>query len=754
MELTIDQALQQAIAAQREGKLEDAERLYRAILQVQPNHPDANHNLGVLAVAVGKPLEAIPLFKLALETNPQIEQFWLSYIDALMKVERFDEAKLALVEGETSGVSSEKLKLFHQQIQTSLSNDKKNNRQGLKVFEKRKKLADKKKSKKRKVQSGLTSTEPSQDQINHLLEHYQTGRFEEAEALATSNTQQFPKHPFGWKVLGAVLKQTGRIAESLTPMQVAVELSPQDAVAHSNLGVTLKDLGRLDEAEASLGQAIALMPDLAEAHNNLGATLQELGRLDEAEASYKQAIALTPDYAEAHNNLGNTLKELGRPDEAEASYKQAIALMPDLAQAHNNLGSALSALGRLDDAEASCRQAIALRPDYAEAHNNLGITLRELGKLDEAEASYRKAIVLKPDLAEAHNNLGAALTELGRLDDAEASCRQAIALKPDYAEAHNNLGNTLQEMGRLEEAEASCGQAIALKPDYAEAHNNLGITLRELGKLDEAEASYRKAIALKPDAAGAHSNLGATLTELGRLDDAAASYRRVIALEPENSSAKHLLDALSGNTTETAPLDYVERLFDNYASKFEKSLVANLEYKIPKLIAEIILRDNNADSLGSIIDLGCGTGLVGAEIKQVCTHLKGLDLSQKMLLEAKKKGVYDELIKQDILGYLASADLNFDYFIATDVFIYVGDLSDVFHLIKSRNKKSGKLVFSTEHYNGDDYSLQQSGRYSHSKIYIESLCETFGYKLRHFENEALRKEKKQDISGGLYLLDF
>ena len=618
MELTLDQALQQGIAAHREGKLQDAERLYRAILQVQPNHPDANHNLGVLAVAVGKPLEAIPLFKLALETNPQIEQFWLSYIDALMKVERFDEAKLALLEGETSGVASEKLKLFHQQIQPSLSNDNKNNRQGLKVSEKRKRLAEKRKSKKRKAQSGVSSTEPSQDQINHLLEHYQAGRFEEAEALATSITQQCPKHQFGWKVLGAVLKQTGRIAESLAPMQVAVELSPQDAEAHSNLGVTLKDLGRLDEAEASLGQAIALMPDLADAHNNLGATLQELGRLDEAEASYKQAIAL----------------------------------------------------------------------------------------------------------------------------------------KPDYAEAHNNLGNTLQELGRLEEAEASCGQAIALKPDYAEAHNILGITLRDLGKLDEAEASYRKAIALKPDAAGAHSNLGATLTELGRLDDAAASYRRVIALEPENSSAKHLLDALSGNTTETAPLDYVEKLFDNYASKFEKSLVANLEYKIPKLIAEIILRDNNADSLGSVIDLGCGTGLIGAEIKQACTHLKGLDLSQKMLFEAKKKGIYDELIKQDIVGYLASADLNFDYFIATDVFIYVGDLSDVFQLIKSRNKKSGKLVFSTEHYNGDDYSLQQSGRYSHSKIYIESLCETFGYKLRHFENQTLRKEKKQDISGGLYLLDF
>jgi tetratricopeptide (TPR) repeat protein len=73
MELTVDQALQQGVTAHKEGKLQDAERLYRAILQAQPNHPDANHNLGVLAVAVGKPLEAIPLFKLALETNPQIE---------------------------------------------------------------------------------------------------------------------------------------------------------------------------------------------------------------------------------------------------------------------------------------------------------------------------------------------------------------------------------------------------------------------------------------------------------------------------------------------------------------------------------------------------------------------------------------------------------------------------------------------------------------------------------------------------------
>ena len=98
MELTIEQALQQGVAAHREGKFQDAERLYRAILQSQPGHPDANHNLGVLAVAFNRADSALPLFKAALEANPKIEQFWLSYIDALIKEQQFDIAKQVIEE--------------------------------------------------------------------------------------------------------------------------------------------------------------------------------------------------------------------------------------------------------------------------------------------------------------------------------------------------------------------------------------------------------------------------------------------------------------------------------------------------------------------------------------------------------------------------------------------------------------------------------------------------------------------------------
>ena len=340
MALTVDQALHQGVAAHKEGKLQDAERLYRAILQAQPSHPDANHNLGILTVAVGKPLDAIPLFKRALETNPQIEQFWMSYIGALIKVERFDDAKRVLVEGEKSGVSSEKLEFLHQQIPKSPPDiNNQLTKQSLTISEKRTKLAKREKSKKTEARGSSPRAAPSQDQINCLLGHYQAGRLLEAEELAALLTQQFPKHPFGWEGLAAVLLKSGRLAESLAPMQVVVKLSPQNAEAHSNLGNLLKELGRFEDAEASYRQAITVKPELAEAHSNLGVTLNLLGRLDEAEASYRQAIALKPDYAEAHSNLGSTLTVLGRLDEAETSYRQAVTLKPDYAEAHRNLAT-------------------------------------------------------------------------------------------------------------------------------------------------------------------------------------------------------------------------------------------------------------------------------------------------------------------------------------------------------------------------------------------------------------------------------
>jgi len=280
---------------------------------------------------------------------------------------------------------------------------------------------------------------PPQEQLNSLLEHYQAGRYADAEKLSVSITEEFPKHQFAWKVLGAALKQIGKINESLVVSQKSVQLEPQDAEAHNNLGNTLKDLGKLKEAEASFRQAIEIKPELAEAYSNLGNTLQKQGRFKEAEASFRQAIALKPDYVRAHNNLGNTLQKQGRFKEAEASYRQAIKLKPDYVRAHNNLGVTLQEQGRTDEAEASCRKAITLKPDLAEAHNNLCNTLQEAGRLEEAEASCRKAITLKPDLAEAHYNLGKVYKIIAKYSKAVECFEKTLELSSE-----DLLGATLQ----------------------------------------------------------------------------------------------------------------------------------------------------------------------------------------------------------------------------------------------------------------------------------------------------------------------
>ena len=122
--------------------------------------------------------------------------------------------------------------------------------------------------------------------------------------------------------------------------------------------------------------------------------------------------------------------------------------------------------------------------------------------------------------------------------------------------------------------------------------------------------------------------------------------------------------------------------------------------------------------------------------------------------EARKKNVYDKLIETEIIDYLTNNKLNFDYFLAADVFIYIGDLYEVFRLIKKRNQKIANLVFSIELTTADDYILEKSGRYSHSTNYIRSLCNEFDLTITNFKKLPIRKEKILYIPGALYNLSF
>jgi tetratricopeptide (TPR) repeat protein len=565
MDLT--KALQQAITHHKAGDTQDAERLYRSILNEQASHPDANHNLGIILKQGDQTEAAVVFFKTALDVNPNQGQFWISYIDALIHLGRLDAARSILEQGQSMGLKGEVVDQLASRIQLPQYN-----------------------------QSPL-----SQAQIDSVVALYSQGQLQEALDEIDVLIKDYPNESLLYNISGAcyqalnqldaavksyeqalvikpdfaearnnlgnTLQKFGELDAAVKCYEQALVIKPDYAEAKNNLGNALSDLGQLDGAVKCYEQALVIKPDYAEAKNNLGNALSNLGQLDGAVKCYEQALVIKPDYAEAKNNLGNTFHELDKVDDAVKCYEEALVIKPDYAEAYNNLGVLLNdigqlnaaankferalainpnntevhynlgitfmALGQLNAAVKNFEQALAIKPDYAEAHNNLGVTLKKLGQLGAAVKSYERALAIKPNFVEAHSNLGFALMKLNQVDAAALSCEKALSINSGYVEAHNNLGLTFNESGQLDAAVKSYEQALAIKPDYAEAHSNLGVTLKELGQLNAAVKSYGRALAINPDFAMAYYNLGLTYTVLGQLDNAIKSYQKALELKPD-----------------------------------------------------------------------------------------------------------------------------------------------------------------------------------------------------------------------------
>jgi len=556
VELTIQQALQAGINAHRAGNYEAADRYYTAILNAHPQNPDANHNMGVLAVGLGKISEAVPFFRRAVDADPTISQFWLSYIETLMKIDQLNEAKTALNRAIIHNVSN--VALEHIKLRLGVPTDNRTN--------------------------SIVATDPTSDQLSMLSKLYAQGKLEEV----------------------------------LTKCDVLIQKHPNSAVLFNLKGAALLELKKYVKSGISLNKALSLKPDYAEAHFNLGLALQKQGEHTLAIKSVEKAISINPESANAYYSLGNILSECGLFTKAVKAYQSAIFK----------------------------------KPDFFDAYYNMGNAFKKQGKLDEAIGAYKKAVKIQPKLVD----------------------------------AIYNMGNVFREQELL-------GESIR-------------------------------------------------------------AYEHVLSIEPNYPQARHMLNALKGETPLTAPRYYVERLFDGYADTFETSLVDDLQYTAPKVLTRLILQDNNQKSLGSVLDLGCGTGLLGEQIEQYCDNLVGIDISNKMLQIAKQKNIYDHLEKNDLGAYLSENFTSFNYFIATDVLIYIGDLDEIFEKIKSNNQIPGKFAFTTEHSQGSGYQLMDSGRYSHSKQYIESQCSRFGFDLIHFSMQDLRSHKGKFIKGGYYILEF
>jgi predicted TPR repeat methyltransferase len=408
--------------------------------------------------------------------------------------------------------------------------------------------------------------------------------------------------------------------------------------------------------------------------------------------------------------------------------------------------------GQLRPAKRIYERILRGQPKHADALHLLGVLESQAGRHGAAVGLINKAIRINPHYAESHYNLGNTLTARGDVDGAVASYRRAIEITPTYAKAHYNLGNALHERGRPDEAIASYERAIEIDPNHAKAHFNLGKALAGQGRPDEAIASYRRAVAGNPGSEKAHRNLGDLLMDQGRPDEALASYQRARAINPDNQSTRHLIAALTGDTPDTAPAAYVQEMFDGYAERFDAHLVDDLDYQAPNVLRTMLTGFLPSRALFThTIDLGCGTGLAGAQFRGLTEELWGVDVSPQMIEQAEKKNIYDHLETSEILNYLKASNSIFDVFVAADVFIYVGDLRELFTQVYRTAGDGALFVFSTELHDGDGFVLRETARYAHAHAYVENVLRQNSFSIVDHKTAPIRKERGSPVSGCYYI---
>ena len=354
-----------------------------------------------------------------------------------------------------------------------------------------------------------------------------------------------------------------------------------------------------------------------------------------------------------------------------------------------------------------------------------------------------------------YNIRGTRYANLGQLDTAISYYEKAISIKPDYAEAHYNLGFTLQRLGQLDAAVRSYKKVVAIKPDYAEAHNNKILSVIYFFNNDQIPDAIDTLEALikdNPNDALLFNMIGGCYASLGQTDKAIRHYEQALAIKPNYAVPQHMLNSLIGYTSTEPPKEYVKNLFDDFAERFDDSLVKKLDYKLPFLMKELILKLNpTRNKFKKVIDLGCGTGLSGKGLRDVSNNLTGIDISENMVAKARELEVYDHLIVGDIIDTLSTSTEKYDLFIALDVFIYVGELTTIFKTVRDCCNKNAFFIFSVETQAGDGYSLLKSARYSHSEKHVLKTASD-GFKLIESQEVNLRKERDGWIDGKIFIL--
>ena len=397
------------------------------------------------------------------------------------------------------------------------------------------------------------------------------------------------------------------------------------------------------------------------------------------------------------------------------------------------------------------RSILAAAPDHPDAVHYSGVLAHQEGRSDQALALIKRSLELAPDRADWHSNLGIVLRDRLELDEAVAACQRAIALDPNHANAHNNLGVVLRAQGRLGEAEAAYRTAIQVSPEHSDAYTNLGILLNAQKRTSEAAVCFFKVITFRPKHPEARRLLALAYCALGKVDQAVAIFEEWLQEQPDHPIPRHMVAACSGREVPPRASDaYIEMTFDSFAGSFDAKL-ARLMYRAPDLVATM-LADSEAvaSKRFDVLDAGCGTGLCGPLIAPYARRLVGVDLSARMLAQAKARTVYDDLVKGELTAYLRDSPGAFDVIVSADTLVYFGPLQEVVAVAANALRPSGRFVFTVEELGGTDvdagYAIRTHGRYGHTREYLERVL-TDAMLRPEIVSAELRLEAGEPVAG-------
>ena len=420
--------------------------------------------------------------------------------------------------------------------------------------------------------------------------------------------------------------------------------------------------------------------------------------------------------------------------------------------------------GQLTKAEWKYEEILELEPEHPEALHLLGVLANQLGNPKLAIERIEQSLAISPKQSRALNNLGNIHAEIDQHEKAIESYKQALALTPDYAQAHHNLGNVYGECNLIAEAIKSYNRAIELAPEDNESRLALGATQEAIGEFHEAIAQYSTVAATDLKSTVARHRLGAVFRKQHKLKEAIGVYRELLLLCPDDPVVTHLLASCGGSATPSqASSGYIKSTFDGFAADFDDCL-AKLQYQVPELLHKLLIENTDyrqreegspipADK--NIVDLGCGTGLCGAFLKEYAEELVGVDLSPEMLHQAGEKNIYDELLEMELTDYLRQSAGDHNLLIAADTLIYIGDLRPVFAVAQEKLAAGGLLLFSIEQLaaatTDADYALSCSGRYAHKESVVRAWLSEAGLQCQQVVEAQLRQEGNDDVAGYLVM---